>query len=259
SAMTGDTMAQARARTSCIAGTVCSQRPNVNLLFDDVWTDPNLRVPGASIALTYGSPGLSTPAPVRSGCMGNWNSTCRVIINYVQHIQPIWTVDRGANTCTSCHAPPTVTGLNAAPAGQLDLSADPSPEEQLQVVSYRELFFNDTVEDFVGGTLVPRTRQVQTGTDPVTGDPVFEEVPINATRPLIAGNARASRFFTCFSGNNTCSTGVPANAVMGPDDAGGTINHHELLTQSELRLISEWVDIGAQYFNNPFDPDAPRD
>src|SRR5690606_3977018 len=136
SAIAGDTMVQARARTSCIAGTICSQRPNVNLLFADVWTDPNRRAPGASIALTYGSPGLSTSAPVRSGCMGNWNSTCRVIINYVQHIQPIWTVDRGANTCISCHAPPTVTGLNAAPAGQLDLSADPSPEEQLQVVSY---------------------------------------------------------------------------------------------------------------------------
>jgi hypothetical protein len=26
-----------------------------------------------------------------------------------------------------------------------------------------------------------------------------------------------------------------------------------------LRLISEWVDIGAQYFNNPFDPAVPLD
>jgi hypothetical protein len=25
------------------------------------------------------------------------------------------------------------------------------------------------------------------------------------------------------------------------------------LSPSELRLISEWLDIGAQYYNNPFD------
>jgi hypothetical protein len=24
-------------------------------------------------------------------------------------------------------------------------------------------------------------------------------------------------------------------------------------------LISEWLDIGAQFFNNPFDPAAPLD
>ena len=37
--------------------------------------------------------------------------------------------------------------------------------------------------------------------------------------------------------------------------AGGT--HAGYLTPAELRLISEWVDIGAQYFNNPFDPAVP--
>jgi hypothetical protein len=26
-----------------------------------------------------------------------------------------------------------------------------------------------------------------------------------------------------------------------------------MLTPAELRLIAEWVDIGAQYYNNPFD------
>jgi hypothetical protein len=25
------------------------------------------------------------------------------------------------------------------------------------------------------------------------------------------------------------------------------------MTAAELRLLSEWVDIGAQYYNNPFD------
>ena len=35
---------------------------------------------------------LATPAPVNG------------LINYPQHIQPIWSRDRGANTCTDCHA-----------------------------------------------------------------------------------------------------------------------------------------------------------
>ncbi len=29
------------------------------------------------------------------------------------------------------------------------------------------------------------------------------------------------------------------------------------MTPDELRLVSEWLDIGAQYFNNPFDPAVP--
>src|SRR5690606_11599180 len=183
-ALPGDTMAQARARTSCIGGSTCSQRLSVNVLFDDVWTDPGLAPPADSFAWTYGAPGPGTPAPVRTGCISNWNSACRVIINYVEHIQPLWTLDRGANTCTNCHAPPAVTGRMAPPAGQLDLSGDPSPEEQQHLVSYRELLFNNLVQDFVGGTLVNRTRV--NGTDPETGDPILQTV--NATRSLTVGN-----------------------------------------------------------------------
>jgi hypothetical protein len=33
----------------------------------------------------------------------------------------------------------------------------------------------------------------------------------------------------------------------------GTVNHAGFMTAAELRLLSEWVDIGAQYYNNPFD------
>jgi hypothetical protein len=50
--------------------------------------------------------------------------------------------------------------------------------------------------------------------------------------PLLAGRARESvRFF----------------ALFGP---GGS--HVGRLTPAELKLVSEWVDIGAQYFNDPF-------
>ena len=32
------------------------------------------------------------------------------------------------------------------------------------------------------------------------------------------------------------------------------VAHTGMLSAAELRLLSEWLDIGAQYFNNPFDP-----
>jgi hypothetical protein len=237
-----------------VAGTTCSQRLSVNVIFDDVWTDPVAagRPADTSFAWTYGSPGLSTPAPVRSSCITAWNSTCRTIINYVRHVQPIWTLDRGVNTCTNCHATQNMAGMTQVPGGQLDFSGAASAEEQLHVVSYRELFFADTVQDLVGGALVDRTVNVVVGTDPVTGLPIIEQQPVTASRPLVPQNARGSRFFACFAGNSTCASGDPAAA-------GGTVNHNALLTPSELRLISEWVDIGAQYFNNPFDPDVPLD
>jgi len=35
------------------------------------------------------------------------------------------------------------------------------------------------------------------------------------------------------------------------------VAHAGFMTADELRLVSEWLDIGAQYFNNPFDPMVP--
>ena len=34
-------------------------------------------------------------------------------------------------------------------------------------------------------------------------------------------------------------------------------SHADMLSEAELRLIAEWLDIGGQYYNNPFD--APQD
>ncbi|HEV7714425.1 MAG TPA: hypothetical protein VGO53_02450 [Steroidobacteraceae bacterium] len=38
---------------------------------------------------------------------------------------------------------------------------------------------------------------------------------------------------------------------------GSGSTHADYLSPAELRLLSEWLDIGAQYFNNPFDPAVP--
>jgi hypothetical protein len=37
------------------------------------------------------------------------------------------------------------------------------------------------------------------------------------------------------------------------DPASGNAHATYLMTPAELKLLSEWLDIGAQYYNNPFD------
>jgi hypothetical protein len=52
---------------------------------------------------------------------------------------------------------------------------------------------------------------------------------------MLVGNALASaQFFNRFSD--------PADA-----------DHFGQLSGAELKLIAEWLDIGGQYYNNPFD------
>ena len=48
-----------------------------------------------------------------------------------------------------------------------------------------------------------------------------------------------------------------SSAFLSRFATGSGSTHAGYLTPAELRLISEWLDIGAQFFNNPFDPAAP--
>jgi hypothetical protein len=245
----GETMAQTYTR---INGT---PNPSVNVVFDDVWTDPAVRAKDPSFAYRYSD--LSTLAPVDPGCVTNWTALCRITINYEMHVHPIWSVPRvildtdgvtvlADNTCNTCHSPADAMGAAQVPAGQIDLSDGPSPDEADHFNSYRELFFGDNEQEVVNGALVD--RQVQ-ATD-ANGNPLFETdangnlildangnpipvlVTVGTSPPMSPAGALASpRFFDLFA-------------------PGGT--HAGRLTTAELKLLSEWVDIGAQYFNNPF-------
>ena len=251
SASSGETMAEAKARTTCVSGGLCSQMPSVNLSYVDDWTDPSVRAPDAAFSYSYGGPGgLTTPAPTSSGCQSTWSSTCRIIINYVQHIHPLWYAPRitlaadnvtvlSDHTCTACHTPvDPANNMARVPAGQLDLADGDSNQQALHKAAYRELLFASDELELVGGSLVPRVVTTTT-IDPVTGQTVVTQTTPQVAPSLSAGTARGStRFFGRFA-------------------AGGT--HAGYLTPAELRLISEWVDIGAQYFNNPFDPAVPLD
>ncbi len=250
----GETMAQTYARINGL------RTPSVDINYVDEWTDPALLTPETGFNWTYAD--LSTSQPAGGACDGggnNWSAQCRVTIHYPDHIQPLWTTTRTNPadaledwTCTSCHTDRDDMNAAQIPAGQLDLRAEPSPDQQAHFIGYRELLFNDAEQELVDGALVDRLIQATDGNgNPLfetdedgnlildgNGDPIPVMVTINVPAAMSSnGAANSARFFNRFE------------QPPGVDD---TVDHRGYLTEAELKLISEWLDLGAQYYNNPF-------
>lgn len=250
----GETMAEARIRALCPDGSggteysaiTCPElSPGIDPSFTDTWA--NGAVPDVT-NLRYADLTTTLPDSAASvACQPSWTGSCRTVINYVTHIHPLWSLPRvdGAmndRTCTSCHQ---LDGV-VPPAAQLDLSNGDSDQEPNQYKSYRELLFADNevdengldVQVFVGNLIDPVTGLEVI--DPITGMPIPVFAPVRAQGPSmsIAGARASARFFNRFS-------------VFDP--LTETVDHTGLLTPAEIRLLSEWLDIGAQYYNNPFD------
>ena len=242
------------------------REPTVDLIFIDEWTDPALApgrprdeafayryldlVPGASEQSTL-------KAPLKNkGCMDDWNSTCRIVINYENHIQYLWEIERtSANVvdelgelrpfnCIGCHAGSTtiadVTNPNLTGAIQLNLTR--TPRQNTEMTSYFELL-NARAErevDEAGNVVTVPEFLLDAEGLPVLdeeGNPVpnpeYDETPPSIAR----GNALGSeRFFSRFRENGS---------------------HSGFLNNSELKLLREWIDLGARYYQNPFDSADP--
>lgn len=246
----GETMAQLRAR---LDGDVPPL--SVDLRYTDDWTDPLLRAPDAPEALLYAD--LATPAPASDACQAAWTALCRTVIHYEAHIHPLWARDRRVfdvdevtllddHTCTACHSSRNALDEVQLPAAQLDLRDGYSGEVADHLAAYRELLVADAEQELVDGALVDRLVQATDAggnllyvTDengvPLEdefGQPIPLMVPVTLPAPLSLAGARAStRFFPRF---------LP----------GGS--HAGWLSPAELRLLAEWVDGGAQYYNDPF-------
>lgn len=219
----GETMAETLTRIDPAA-----LSPATDLVYEDVWTDPATagRPKDTGFALTYAA--LATPAPATPACQSAWHSLCRTVIHYEQHIHPLWGRDRGAATCTNCHTTRDAGGALMVADAQLDLTDGLSGEVSAHFQSYRELLFNDFAQDIISGTL--QDILVAGPIDPATGLPTQVRVPVSPSMSA-AGALASSAFFDRFA-------------------VGGT--HAGFLETAELRLIAEWLDIGAQYYNDPF-------
>jgi Hydrazine synthase alpha subunit middle domain len=252
----GETMAEARARVSCASDTPkCKQMlPSVNVYYTDVWTDPAVRVPDKSVAYSYNdASGFFTLKPTSTSCLDQlgapsaWSATCRIVINYPEHIQALWDFPRQTlnasgvvvtdHTCTQggCHTTKgAAAGALQAPAGQLDLTSTASNDQPLQPLSYRYLLFQEPKLEVIMGALQPVP-----GPPDAAGNPTV----VNVGPYLNAGSA----------------DGALSQAFLNRFATGSGSTHATWLSPDELRLISEWLDIGAQFFNNPFDPAVPVD
>jgi hypothetical protein len=229
----GETMAEARARVTCVTGSVCSEVPSVNVLYTDVWTDPAQAPQGQGKPITLSYNDLIPPEaiPTNSTCASAWAANCRIIINYPKNIQPLWDLPRPA-TAGLTRAPPYTCNLAGGctctqatchdaqtHAGSLNLTMAASNDVPAQSVSYRQLLF-------------PHNEQIAMMGVPQT---------VSVGPYLNAGSANG---------------GLSAQ-FLGRFATGSGSTHAGYLSPAELRLLSEWLDIGAQYFNNPFDPAVP--
>jgi hypothetical protein len=240
----GSTMAQELAgATGCNSNALAPYSAALisgDVVFNDAWGDGNTNPtgPNAPISYTYGA--LTTNLPIVPSCQAVWSGFCLSIINYPTIIDPLWSVTRGsiatdprgANTCTNCHTSTRTTTAGGVtvpvpPDGNLQLDADPAQSATAQLRAYTQL-----VETHDVLSLNATNQLVNSG--------------MTVPGSIAPGNANGSCFFQTISG-----------ASMGCS-VTGAVNHAGFMTAAELRLLSEWVDIGAQYYNNPFDaPLAP--
>lgn len=252
----GETMAETYSRKRGI------RKLTPDIIFDDEWTDPDINnSPSPSESFSYAYTDLVTPVPIlKDSCLDNWEIFCRIVVNYAEHIHPLWSVERQNSaeedrTCISCHTNVDENSVSQlrVPDAQLDLSGGASTQESDHLKSYRELLSNDSEIEIVensDGTFsfafrledFGRTREVpllddegnpvldEDGEQIIIIEPVLERVPVAAT--MSTNGALAS------------------SAFMSKFETGGS--HEGDLSKVELKLLSEWLDLGAQYLNDPF-------
>jgi hypothetical protein len=246
----GETMAQTLGRLTCgvnpavALSTGCSQILSTDVLYNPVWTvGITLPTGDPDTAISYTYAALNEAPPTNSSCVP-WSAQCRITIHYANaalmsqpFLQQMWNLTTrtaivgGASTsvtCTNCHNTLSAKSVVQVPAGQLDLTGKASTVDTTVVTSYEDLLFPHDEQTLNMGLLVDVMVPGTGGT----------QVPVQLPLVMAAGSAIASQpnFLSKFDGV----------------DHGITVDHTGYLSPAELRLISEWLDIGAQYYNDPF-------
>jgi hypothetical protein len=220
----GETMADTRTR---LDATQLKLQPD--MVYTDVWADTTQQGVRAISPITIrytnnpvATDDLATAVPANG------------VINYPDHIQPLWSRDRGANTCTTCH--------NSADPVHLDLSGTTAGTGRL--ASYDRLLIGDPQLD-------PTTnRPIVVFED---GEPMVQRQPAmvatDASEDDVVGLSRKSRLYEILAGQVIMSDADAQKIYPKP-----TLDHSTMLNKAEMRLLAEWIDTGGKYYNDPFSP-----
>ncbi|MBX3606178.1 MAG: PD40 domain-containing protein [Piscinibacter sp.] len=216
----GQTMANLRTNQD---QTLMNLKPD--MVFSDVWANTAMAgvTARASIELKY--TGNTNPADDLQTLVPT-----NGLINYPMHIQPIWSRARGtggSQTCTNCHTDTAALSLLGTTSGTG------------RIVSYEELVLGDPLIDDATG--LPVTRLEEGVPMIVRGAALVETDAGNAQ-----GLARASRLIEILFGQ-TLKSGAEARETH---PTPTTLDHSTLLNKAEKRLVTEWVDLGGQYYND---------
>ncbi|MFK7816193.1 MAG: hypothetical protein AB8B92_07640 [Gammaproteobacteria bacterium] len=210
-ALGAETMAETRTRLNNQVA------PSLNPLtadFTEFWSN------GLEEDIKLSLDNLVTPIPVNGR------------IDYVEHIQPLWDRDRGANTCVSCHS----NALLADPiSAGLSLEGG-VPGAGGHVISYTNLMIGPYKLDENGVPLPPVVSE--------SGRVTF---PRSRALVRVGSSRNSSRT------SHLVETIYNSNLRAGGSFALGVTDHASMLTADEKWLISTWVDIGAQYTNEPYE------
>ena len=244
--LVGETMADTKARN--VPG---SDQLNPNIAYQPTWISADVSsggVAGEDIDICD----LDTPVPVIPADFCDQDPrppSARFRINYADHIQPLWDKVRpdiggvctaigsidGNCTCVSCH--------NNAMLNNASVSAGLTLEGGLgglggRLISYDQLLLGTFITDANGVPLPPVIEE---------GEVVFQR-----EEPLVSvgGSANSSRT------SHLIETIFFAELRAGADHQLGFFDHSVMMTPAEKRLVSEWIDIGAQYINDPFELDG---
>ncbi len=222
----GETMASTLYRLNMGVANAAASSPVVNLSADlgytDYWADASKPgvTPRAAIAINYlnnanPADNLSTLVPVNG------------IINFPDHIQPVLN-----NKCVSCHTDPNTLDLSATIAGTG------------RMASYESLLVGPPLLSASGQPVT----QVLDGVRVVQRAPGLV-VPTGSESDAV-GMSRKSRLTEILWGDALLVDAVSRATYLAPPTTAP--DHATLLNAAEKRLLAEWIDTGAKYYNDPF-------
>lgn len=233
------------------------RKPSVNVFFTDTYAaNAGQQNPVLDYRYTTTDPAHPHQVPVpptTDACQTNWTPSCRVVINYLDHIQPIWDKTRvvgadGTNLpsdmkCTNCHAPTDIASVPQVPARQLDLTSSPSDRDNKRVMSFSELFTPGPQQEQLtpGGPVTPVPDTIINNPDGTVTTITHTVVPVMSA----SGAHNSPNFFGCFDNDPATDCGTDPDPIIRQ-----STRHANFMTKAELRLISEWLDIGGQYYND---------